>query len=246
MEFHLLLFLIAITFLAYAIKGLTGFGPALIVVPFFTALLGIQYALPAAAIFDTIAGFLLLITVSKQISWKFCFPLMISIALGSFIGANTVFMVSSELIQILIGIFIFLFGIYLLLTNSQKILIKNINNQKVLIGATIAGFLSGIIGGMIGMSGPILVIYLKYFFSKEFFRTQLITIFLVANMVRLFIYYKGGLLSFEESKFFIACLPALLIGLLVGHILQVHISEKHFNRVVSSILILVSLKLVFF
>lgn len=246
MEFHPLLFLITITFLAYSIKGLTGFGPALIIVPFFTAIIGIQFALPAAAIFDTIAGLLLLTTVFKQISWKFCFPLMISIAIGSFIGAHTVFIVSPALIQILIGIFIFLFGLYLWLTNSQKILIKNIDKQKVLFGATIAGFLGGITGGMIGMSGPILVIYLKYFFSKEFFRTQLITIFLVENVVRLIIYYKGGLLGFEESKSFITCLPALLIGLWVGHALQVHISEKHFNRVVSSILILVSLKLVLF
>lgn len=246
MEFHSILLLLTITFLAYLVKGLTGFGPALIIVPFFTAILGIQFALPAAAIFDAIAGLLLLITVFKQISWKFCFPLMISIAIGSFVGANTVFIVSPNLIQILIGIFIFLFGIYLWLTNSQKTLIKDVKQKKVMFGATIAGFLGGITGGMIGMSGPILVIYLKYFFSKEFFRTQLITIFLVENVVRLIIYYKGGLLSFEESKIFITCLPTLLIGLWVGHILHIHISEKHFNRVVSSVLILVSLKLVLF
>ncbi len=119
-------------------------------------------------------------------------------------------------------------------------------NDRILPGAVAAGFLGGISGGMVGMSGPILVIYLKYHFSKDFFRTQLIAIFLIENIVRLFIYFKGGLLDLQESKFLFACLPALLIGLWIGNTFHLHISESHFNRIVASILVLVSLKIVFF
>lgn len=246
MELNLLLYLIPITLLAYSIKGLTGFGPALIIVPFFTLLIGVQYALPASAIFDIAAGSILLFTVYKKISWKFCLPLMITMAVGSFIGANLVFMVSPVLISIIIGIFILLFAIYLWLEHPQQQILKNTQNPKVLFGAATAGLFAGISGGMIGMSGPILVIYLKYFFPKDFFRTQLIVIFLIENLVRTFIYYKGGLLNFHESKLLIACLPALVVGLWIGHILHVKISEKYFNKVVASILILVSLKIILF
>jgi uncharacterized membrane protein YfcA len=246
MELNLLLLLIPIILLAYSIKGLTGFGPALIIVPFFTAIIGVQYALPASALFDAIAGLLLLIAVYKKIYWKFCLPLMITMAVGSFIGANAVFWVSPDLISILIGIFIFIFAIYLWIEQPQNDLNRNTENQKILTGAAIAGFFAGISGGLIGMSGPILVIYLKHFFSKDFFRNQLIVIFLAENLVRTSIYYKGGLLTFQESKFLFVCLPALILGLWIGNILHIRISEKLFNRVVSLILILVSVKIIIF
>ena len=246
MDFNLLLLLIPITVLAYSIKGLTGFGPALIIVPFFTVIIGVWYALPASAIFDTIAGLILLFPVYKNISWKFCLPIMLTMGVGSYIGAKMVFIVSPILISNLIGVFIFIFAIYLWIGYPQKQMLSRTQNPKILVGGSIAGFLGGISGGMIGMSGPILVIYLKYFFQKDFFRIQLIVIFLVENLVRTFIYYSGGLLGFQETKFLITCLPALGIGLWIGYILHVHISEKYFNRVVSLILIFVSIKIVLF
>lgn len=248
MEFHFLLLLVCITLLAYTIKGLTGFGPALLVVPFFTVVAGVKYALPASAAFDALAGLILLVTLYKQISWKFCLPLMAAMGIGSYIGASAVFMVSSDLIRIFIGIFIFLFGGYLLVESrnpeSRRRTLSAIENSRLLPGALLAGFLGGISGGLVGISGPILVVYLKYYFSKDFFRTQLIAIFLIENIVRLFIYFKGGLLEFQETNFLIACMPALVIGLWVGHKFHLRISEKHFNRIVSVILILVSVKIV--
>lgn len=243
MDTNALLFLIAITFLAYTVKGLTGFGPALIVVPFFAIAAGVDFALPASAIFDGIAGFILLFTIYKQISWKFCIPLMIAMAAGSFIGANAVFAVSPALIRILIGGFIFLFAIYLW-TEKEKSSPQSIPGARtVSIGGAAAGFFGGISGGMIGMSGPMLVIYLKYFFQKDFFRSQLIAIFLAENVVRTVIYYNGGLITLQNMNFLLYCLPALLLGLWLGHRLHLQISEKLFNRVVSVILILVSAKL---
>jgi uncharacterized membrane protein YfcA len=246
MDINSLLLLIAITLAAYILKGLTGFGPALIIVPFFTAAVGVEYALPASAIFDAIAGFILLSTVYRQISRKFCIPLMIAMAVGSFIGANVVFAISRALIQILIGAFIFLFGIYLWIEKGQSFHQSTPNIRRVSPGGMAAGFFGGISGGMICMSGPILVIYLKYFFQKDFFRSQLIAIFLAENIVRTFIYIKGGLINLQNVILLLYCLPALLIGLWLGNKLHLQISEGLFNRVVSIILILVSVKLILF
>jgi uncharacterized membrane protein YfcA len=242
MDIDSILLLVAITVVAYTLKGLTGFGPALIVVPFFTVAVGIKYALPASAIFDAISGFILLPTVYKEISWKFCIPLMIAMGIGSFIGANVVFAISPNLIRNLIGGFIFLFGIYLWMEKSSGQSLPNAGSP----GSVAAGFFGGISGGMIGMSGPILVIYLKYFFQKDFFRSQLIAIFLTENVVRLAVYLRGGLIDSKNIDLLIYCIPALLLGLWLGHKLHFQVSEKAFNRIVSIILILASVKLVLF
>lgn len=252
MEFDFLLtpanlgLLFFITFAAYYIKGLTGFGPALIVVPFFTALAGVRYALPASALFDALAGALLLIPIFKKINWKFCLPLMLAMGVGSFIGANVLFLIPQTALRTLIGIFILAFGSYLWLSPQESGRQKMITEpgNRVRAGGITVGFLGGISGGMVGMSGPILVVYLKYLFSKDFFRTQLIAIFLIENLVRLSIYFQRGLLDFRQARFLLACLPALLLGLWLGNLSQLRISERVFNQVVATILILVSLKII--
>lgn len=246
MDINSILILIAITIVAYTLKGLTGFGPALIVVPFFTVAIGVKYALPASAIFDAISGLILLSTVYRQISWKFCVPLMVAIAIGSFVGANLIFAISPNLIRNFIGGFISLFGVYLWIGQWKSSGRRYDRITTASPGSLAAGFAGGISGGMIGMSGPILVIYLKYFFQKDFFRSQLIAIFLAENVVRIAVYFRGGLLDFNSVTLLMYCLPAMLAGLWIGNKLHVQISERAFNRIVSIILILVSIKLLFF
>jgi uncharacterized membrane protein YfcA len=246
MDINSILILLGITIVAYTLKGLTGFGPALIVVPFFTVAVGVKYALPASAIFDAISGLVLLPTVYKQISWKFCIPLMVAMAIGSFIGANLIFAISPHLIRNFIGGFIFLFGGYLWIEQWKSLDRRHNKVTTASPGSVAAGLAGGVSGGMIGMSGPILVIYLKYFFQKDFFRSQLIAIFLAENVVRIAVYLRGGLLDLKSVTLLMYCLPAMLAGLWIGNKLHFQISERAFNRIVSIILILVSTKLLFF
>ena len=60
-----------IILLAYFIKGFSGFGPALVIVPLFTLLYDAPSALLLAAVFDVFAGGILLRSVWKEIDWKF-------------------------------------------------------------------------------------------------------------------------------------------------------------------------------
>jgi uncharacterized membrane protein YfcA len=240
--------LIIIVIVSYTIKGLTGFGPALLIVPLFSVLKGAPFALTTSAIFDAVAGFLLLSAVYKNISWKFCIPLMISMGIGSFIGANLVLDIPLSVIEKIMGVFILSFGVYLWIQDpgDKKINVKNdlgfINTP--LIGGVFAGFVGGITGGLIGMSGPILIIYLKYFYSKDFFRSQLIVVFLIENIVRIMVYSKGGLFITEQWMMLIYFLPALSIGLWIGNAFHIRINDKVFDRVVGMVLMLVSTKII--
>ena len=247
MDYFYLLFVI--TFIAYLVKGLTGFGPALIIIPFFTLLLGVEFALPALALFDLIAGIILFLSVYKKIDWQFCFPLIIFIGLGSFTGANIVLAIPLSIITSFVGIIILCFGIYLLFAENNKYKAEqshgNTSKKKLKTGAILMAFSGGVLGGLAGISGPPLVIYLKKFFSKSFFRTQLIVIFLFENIIKLSVYYRGGWVELPELKLVFLNIPALLLGLGLGSILHFRISDKLFNRVVAIVLILISLKILF-
>ena len=64
---------------AYFIKGFSGFGPALIIVPFFTILYDAPSALVLAVIFDMFAGAFLMYSVRKEIDWRFVLVIFIVI-----------------------------------------------------------------------------------------------------------------------------------------------------------------------
>lgn len=239
--------LLLITFLAYFVKGLAGFGPALLVVPFFTLLAGVELALPASAFFDVLAGSLLLFQIYRQIDWKFCLPLMLAMGSGSFLGAELVFYLPLEGIRFAMGIFIFLFALFLGLKknparNDSAMLPENRFSRRRLYGVG-AGFLGGVFGGLIGMSGPPLIMYMKQAYPKDFFRTQLIVVFMVENLVRLAVYQRNRLFAVEDSAILLLCLLPLLIGLWLGARLHLRISETHFNRFIALVLIGVSIKI---
>jgi len=242
--------LIVVVVLAYTIKGLTGFGPALLIVPIFSLLKGTPFALTTSAIFDALAGIMLLFVVYKDISWKFCLPLMMTMGIGSFIGANLVLNIPLSTVEMIMGVFILISGIYLWkqdpLAKENTVERESGFYDPTFVGGLFAGLAGGITGGLIGMSGPILVIYLKYFYSKDFFRSQLIAVFLVENIVRIFIYAKGGLFVQGQGMLLAYLLPALLIGLWIGNTLHIHINNKIFNKVVGAVLISMSFKITLF
>ena len=65
--FQQLIVIIAV-FIAFFIKGFSGFGTALLLMPLFTMLFGAKSALPTTALFDVIAGLILIISVRHKIN----------------------------------------------------------------------------------------------------------------------------------------------------------------------------------
>lgn len=164
-----------VVFFAYFLKSFTGFGPALIMVPFFTLLYDPGTAITTAAFYDFIAGFILLITVRKQIQWRFVFSIFAALAIGAILGSLLLGTVPDYWIKKFIGLTIFVFALLILFQKNGNLHLKenkSLQRLKYPIGA-----LGGFLGGFIGITGPPIIIYLKMLYEKSFFRTQLIGIF---------------------------------------------------------------------
>ncbi len=238
------LFLFFVTMLAYFIKGFSGFGPAMVIVPSFTLIKGAPTALTTSAFLDSLAGLLLIGSVWKDINWRFVWPITISISIGSFIGSNLMVTIPVALLRRLIGTCIFVFVGYLLFSQNSNGA-NSTKKQPPFLGP-IMGLLSGTLGGIVGMSGPPLIAYMKYYYSKDFFRTQLIVIFLVEKFVRLMVYGSHKLLPTSEWLGLAIYIPFFLVGLWIGNHFHAHVSEKQFNRLVAVILVLPAIRLLFF
>jgi uncharacterized membrane protein YfcA len=218
---------------AYFIKGFSGFGPALIIVPFFTILYDAPSALLLAAVFDMFAGATLIHAVRKEMDWRFVLTIFTVLGLGTIVGSSLLGYVSVGVLKKLIGAVIFIFSLVILFQRNGELVNEKTNHKKFKYPAS---FLSGFLGGLVGMSGPPLIIYMKLNYPKAFFRAQLIGIFFLGTAWRslLFIYHEIPMNIPYLSLIIFFLL--MFIGLWLGGKLHIKVNETTFNKIVALIL----------
>ena len=225
---------------AYFVKGFSGFGPAMIIVPFFTMIYDPQSALIVAAVFDFLAGCILVYQIRHQIRWHFVFSVFAALAAGAFFGALLLNTIPAGGLKKLIGVILLVFSTLILLQRNGTVPEAKKKYEWLRYPA---GFLSGFLGGLVSMSGPPLIIYMKLMYEKTFFRTQLIAIFIFGTAWRslLFFYYQipFNIPTINLVLYFFL----LLLGLWLGGKLHVRVNEIVFNKIVAIILLIPAISL---
>jgi uncharacterized membrane protein YfcA len=94
---------------AYFLKGFSGFGPALIMIPSLSILYDPITAILITAFLDFLAGLLLLLAVRREVLWTFVLPVFLTLAVGAFIGTILLDIISIELLKQIIGLSIIVF-----------------------------------------------------------------------------------------------------------------------------------------
>lgn len=244
MEMNIILFLAGLAvFTAYFIKGFSGFGPALVLIPSLTLLFNAETAISASTYFDIIGGIILFISVRKSIDWKFVIPITLLLFIGAYFGANLLETISTQLLEKIIGYGLILFsGIMIFQKQNEDNEPAKQSKFKRLMSFPIA-LLGGFSGGMIGISGPLLVIYMKFNYKKSYFRTQLIAVFAFGAIWR-FALYRMHHISFDMDLVLIVILTVImLIGLWVGQHLHFKVNERNFTRIIALILLIPAVSL---
>ncbi len=230
-------------FIAYFVKGFSGFGPSLILVPALTILYDPQSAVSTAALFDFAAGILLLLPVFKQIRWKFVALVSLAVFPGAFLGALLLKHAPAQAIERIMAIVLIVFILILVIQNPESLRLPKRWARYFLLPVS---FLAGFTGGLIGITGPLLVILMKLRYDKTFFRNQLIAIFLLGAGWRFLLYQSHAIHIKIPVVLIVVMFVILLFGLWVGQHYHRRVNEKRFNRIVALILIIPALNLLLF
>lgn len=234
--------------MAFVIRGLTGFGSGLLMVPLLLLLLDLmrlaepmKLVVPTAASLAVLCGILLISTfrTRKWVKKDVLLMMIAGVAMGTPLGAYVLASYKSSLLKRLFGMFLAAYALKMLLGGEDKD--REIGNYVGLI----AGFLGGCLGGMFGTGGPPVVIYLsKKIKDKRVFRATLVLYFLVANTWQFATYCYVRLINGEVLRFVLYLVPAFVIGNLTGSILHIKINQVLFNRVVALVLLVTGVFLV--
>ena len=227
---------IVILFVAYVIKGLSGFGSGLVAIPLLALFLPLPFIVPVLALVSYTGTVYQSVTYRRDVVWRDLWPLLpfsfvgITIALWLLVNADV------TVLTFMLGLFIFCYAVYSLLPHDIK------SGSRW--WAIAAGSFAGLIGALFGTGGPFYVLYLKMRqVNKQQFRATITMIFLVDGGARMFGYFYSDLFTKKMVILALVLLPVLFLAMYVGQHLHIKINERRFNQVVSILLLVSGLSL---
>jgi uncharacterized membrane protein YfcA len=218
---------------AYFIRGITGFGSALISVPLLALSQPLQFAVPLVLALDFTASVVLGGVNRKQAAWpeiKYLLPFGM---LGACIGAYALITLPTTPILLTLGAFTMFFGF-------RNIFGITPEHELSRAWAIPAGLTGGATGALFGASGPPYIMYLtRRLRDKGAVRATFSWLFAIDGGFRLVIFLFAGLLL--EPKLQIAYALGLLpmaAGLYIGNKVHLDITSEGMLRVVGALLVL--------
>jgi uncharacterized protein len=230
-------------FFAAFTKGVLGFGVAIITVPLMSVFVGPKAAIALMSLPSMFNNFLIMwqwrdkdsLPLIRRIT-----PILISGFIGIILGSFLLVYLKTEVIMLSMGL---LTVLYVLTEKWRKDWLIPAHQERY--WATPVGFLAGLLGGVSGISGPLLVAYLYSLkLAKHLFVYAMSTLFTLFTVAQVFSLLFLGVYTTESVLISLTYLVPLVIGTAAGRKAQAKVSQELFNRLVLITLFVVGLDLI--
>jgi len=205
-----------------------GFGYAMISIPLLSLVLAPKTAIPLSLLMGLGISCYLVISSYKDIKPKQILYLLIGSAMGVPFGVFTLKNISPEILEIAINAVIITSAMILFLKKGKNII--SVNTKLITI---LVGFLSGLLGGSTGISGPPVILYgLNQKWEKKTFRGNLLAYFAIWGIYTNIGYFLIGLVNFATFfKYIIPSSIGLIFGAISGKALCKIIPQKKYHKI---------------
>jgi len=225
-----LLFPASVLFFAYLVRGVAGFGSALIAVPLLALTMPLTIVVPLVVFLDYVGSASQGINNRKNIHWNEILPLLPFTLIGVAVSLFIMDSVKPEMLSVALGGFIIIFAVYQLLPVKL--------GQANRIISVPSGFFGGFVGTLFGTGGPFYVIYLNLrHLEKNSFRATFAAIFLIDGALRLAGYAVKGFYTLEMLSYLAMAVPVAGLGLFFGGKIHTALGRDTFVRLISILLL---------
>ncbi len=230
--------LIALVLLAGSFaQSLSGFGSALVAMPFLLTIVGPREAAPLMALASGTMQIVLLIRYRRSLRLGAMWRLALTAFIGIPIGVYGLRRMNENVVLGLLGAVLVAYALYALAQPKMPELKHNA-------WAYGAGFLAGLLGGAYSTNGPPVIVYgscRKW--DREEFKANLQGFFSACNVVILITHAIYGNLTAQVFKGYLASLPGLAVGITAGLLLDRYINPKLFRKIMLVLLVLLGIRL---
>ena len=210
-------------FFAAFIRGIAGFGFALILAPILLLILNPTSVVVVNLFLGLLSNILVLSYSLKKVNLKKILPMVMSSSLGIPLGAWIITLTAPSTLKILIGGVTVSFAVLLALGFS-----KAFTREKL--ACSVAGFLSGIFYSSTSLGGPPVVLFMhNQNWQREMIHTSLAAYFLFACSWSLVVLSVSGLVDTKIIASAASLVPALLAGVGLGMVVFRRINTRYFR-----------------
>lgn len=214
----------AAAFVAGVIRGFSGFGSALIIVPIAAVYLGPQLAVPVVTAVHLVTSVQLLPQAIKDVEWARVAPLSIAGCFTIPVGAWVLVSGDPDMIRKGISVLIIFFA-FMMMRGWRYT--GKINGWVM--GAV--GLFGGFVTGAASVGGPPVVTFLMAGpFSAAQNRAAIILYFIFVQIAAMALYWVGGLLVAQIIGVCLLIMPTLMTGMWIGQRMFAKSSEEGYRR----------------
>ena len=213
--------------LAYIVFGVAGFGTALVAGPLLILYLPLSKIIPLLVLLDFVAAFGNWLPARRDVARAELLRLLPCMALGCLVGVVFLLNLKSDVLLLMMGIFISAYAIYSLAVKARP--------RQVAAGWAIpTGTVGGLFGALFGSGGFLYALYLNARLPKEAARATQSALISCSTVVRLTLFVMAGVYADGALLLLAVCLlPAMALGLWTGRRLTRKLSREAFVRLVT-------------
>lgn len=224
-----------VLFMAAFVQSVSGFGSALVAMAFLPTLIGIRAASPLFALCAIPLEIVLLFRFRQELSFREIWKVILASIVGVPFGVILLKLVSERIALAILGLALIGYSLHALMG-------KRLPQSDHFSLPWLAGFLGGMLGGAYNTAGPPMILYADtQDWPPERFKSNLQGFFIFNSAQVLIGHYLAGNYQPEVLHWLPYALPAIMVGLLAGALLDRHIPPLLFRRIVLVLLIVMGL-----
>ncbi len=225
-----------LTFAAFTVRVVTGFGSAILLSPILSNLLPPKQAVPLIILLETFVNLIFVIKEKIRFSLK-------EVYIGGFIGIAmglTLFgNISQQAAGLIIGISMGVLSILMLAGFRFRV-----RNERVLFA--FIGFISGSMGVLTGVNGPQVILGLtNQGYDAAFIRTFIITYLVIIDTAIFAAFLLAGYIDTSTLSIFAALAPFIIFAYIAGIRLVGKISGESLRKIILLVVFASSLVLIY-
>jgi uncharacterized membrane protein YfcA len=218
---------------AYVVFGMLGFGSTLLAAPILAHVLPITTVVPTLALTDLVAAWSNGWRLSKDVVRSELYRLVPALIIGSAFGAWVLFSLSLQMLMTLLGVFVILYSINGLRPKHRKLSLTPR-------WAWWYGMAGGVLSALFGSGGWVYSIYLLgRLDDPQQIRATQTAVIMFSSLVRVGLFLLAGrLLDTDLLLLALLLLPAVGLGLYIGHHVSLRLDRQRFMQVLYGVLLL--------
>ena len=222
---------VGIIFISAFIRSAIGFGDAVVAMPLLAMVMGLKTASPLVAFMGPTISLLILAGSWRKIELRSAGRLVIASLLGIPLGIYGLARLPEGPLKLGLGLLILLYGLFGLARPKARI-----RNERPWLPWTV-GVTAGVLGGAYNTNGPPVVAYgMLKGWPPEDLRATLSGYFLPTGLMVLAGHGLAGMWTAEVLTSYLWSLPAIVLGVLLGGLLNKRIPHILFARLVNGCL----------